>query len=465
MAGLGTSERRFLAENRDRLVADLDEWVRIPSIAGAAEHEPDVVRSANWLAAAFRDTGFPTVELWPSGSTTAVFAQWHPQPGAPTVLVYSHHDVRNVKPEGWQHTAPFSPVLRDDRLFGRGTSDAKGQVLAHLWAVKAHLAATGRTSPTVNLTFLVDGEEEAGSPHLAGLLHENAEQLSCDLVVFSDTLQWHRDHPAICTSVRGMVGARLEVRGPVREVHSGAASGPAPNPIIELSRLLCELHDDRGRITIPGFYADVPEIPAARRAELAELPYTDADWLGRSQTRSIIGEDGHTVLERLWERPAVEVISIVGGDQNGMPRATIPSVATADLSIRIVDGQNPETVGEQLQAWLAEHADGKFEHHLEVQLDSAQPPYRTPPGLPATAILERAVAAGYSADRVGRMGNAGSGPMRLLTDATDAPIVFFGTGLIEDNWHTSDESVHLDMLVGGAASLAVFWTALADEKT
>ena len=459
----GAGERRFLAEHRTDLVDQLSEWVAIPSVAGMPEHEADVTRSANWLAAAFREAGFPRVELWPHEGGAAVFAQWHEAADAPTVLVYSHHDVRAVKSENWDQTAPFVPVQRGGRLFGRGSSDAKGQALAHLWGVKAHLAATGAEHPAVNLTFLIEGEEETGSPHLAELLREHRSQLDCDLIVFSDTLQWHEEHPAVCTSVRGMLGARLEVHGPVRDVHSGAVSGPAPNPIIGLSRLLSELHDEQGRVTLPGFYDGVGGPTPERRAELAALPFTDADWIHRSQTRSIIGEEGYTVLERLWERPAIEVISIIGGDPTGMPRAVIPSVAATDLSIRIAEGQDTKRVGEQLQAWLAEHGDDNFEYELEVQYESAQEPYRTPAGLPALAALERAVGAGYGVDTVGRMGNAGSGPMSLLTSTLgDAPIIFFGTGLNEDYWHDSDESVSIQVLIGGAATLGVLWSELAD---
>ena len=457
----GARERKYLDEHRNELVDQLSEWVSIPSVAGVPEHAQDVTRSAHWFAAALREAGFPRVELWPSDGGTAVFAQWHEAADAPTVLVYSHHDVRAVKPENWDQTAPFIPVQRDGRLFGRGSSDAKGQALAHLWGVKAHLEATGAAHPAVNLTFLVEGEEETGSPNLDKLLTEHQHDLECDLIVFSDTLQWHAEHPAVCTSVRGMIGATLEVRGPLRDVHSGAASGPAPNPIIELSRLLTELHDDRGRITLPGFYEAVPELTAERRAELAALPFTTEDWLQRSHTRSIIGEDGYTVLERLWERPAIEIISVIGGDPTGMSRATIPATAVADISIRIVPGQDPQVVGDQLEEWLASRADENFEYQLDVQRESAQPPYRTPDDLPALTAVERSMAAGYATDEVGRMGNAGSGPMDLLTTRLDAPIVFFGTSLIEDSWHDSDESVNIDMLVGGAATLAVLWSELS----
>jgi acetylornithine deacetylase/succinyl-diaminopimelate desuccinylase-like protein len=453
--------RGYLHEHGLDLLERLAGWVRIPSVFGEPEDSHHLLRSANWLAGEMREAGFPTVEVWPSDGTAAVFAQWCAAPGAPTVLVYSHHDVRAVKDGNWAQCAPFEPVLRDGRLYGRGSSDAKGQVMAHMWGVRAHLAATGRAAPAVNLKFLVEGEEEAGSAGLAGLLEQNRDRLEADLVVFSDTLLWQADHPAICTSVRGMLGARLEVQGPLRDVHSGAASGPAPNPAFELSRLLARLHDERGRIALPGFYDTVEEISARRRAELAALPFDERDWLARSQTRSVGGEESYSVLERLWERPAVEVIALAAGDPEGLTRASIPAVASAKLSIRTTAGQRADEVAAQLREWVAQSIDPRFGHDLAVDLETAQEPYRTPDH-PALEALERAMRGGFVKPEVGRMGNAGGGPAQLLASRLGVAVLFFGTGLIEDLWHDSDESVHVDTLISGTATLALLWQELAE---
>ena len=276
---MATPIREHLERQGEGFVADLTGWVRLRSVAGVAEHEIDVKRSANWLAAALRETGFPAVEVWDTEGGPAVYAEWCADPGTPTVLVYSHHDVRAAKDEQWEETPPFEPARRDGYLYGRGASDAKGQVLAHVWAVRAHLAVTGRDAPAVNLKFLVEGEEETGSAHLCELLHEHRQRLDADLVVFSDTLLWHAEHPAVCMSLRGMISARLEILGPLRDVHSGAVSGPAPNPILELSRVLAQLHDEKGRITLPGFYDDVAESSQRFRRQLADLPFAEEDWL------------------------------------------------------------------------------------------------------------------------------------------------------------------------------------------
>ena len=450
----------YLTSHRSEMVAQLAEWVAVPSVAGEPEHEMDLVRSANWLAAALRDIGFPAVEVWQAEGAPAVYAEWCATPGAPTVLVYSHHDVRAAKDEEWEQTTPFRPVERDGYLYGRGSSDAKGQIMAHVWGLRAHLAATGAGAPAVNVKLLVEGEEETGSAQLGDLVDEHRERLDADLIVYTDTLMWHPGHPAVCTSMRGIFNAELRVHGPEHDVHSGAVSGPAPNPAIELSRLLGRLHDDKGRVTIPGFYDDVEEPTEQRRAELAALPYSDEDWLARSHTRTIGGEAGWTVLERLWLRPAVEVFSLLAGDPLGTSRAVIPASAEASLSLRLVPGQEPEVIADRLRRWVADTLDERVTFELDIPLKTAQRAYATPPGHPAVAALAASLEDGFGRP-AGRMGNAGGGPADLLVRRLDAPLVFFGTGLPEDRWHDSDERAGIDVLLAGASTLAHLWPRLA----
>jgi len=471
--------RAFVRSREAELERRLAEWVRIPGILGAPEHSQDLLRSANWLAGEFREVGFPVAEVLPTGESYTVYAEWCQAPGAPTVLVYSHHDVRAVRPENWALTAPFEPILREGRLYGRGSSDAKGQILVHLEAVRAHLAAgatgaggTGTSpdtvagpdpAPKVNLKFLVEGEEEGGSPNLAKLLEDHTDRFAADLVLFSDTLLWDAAYPAVCLSLRGMLSAHLEVYGPERDVHSGAVSGNAPNPAFELGRLLGLMHHQDGRVAVPGFYDDVEPLPADLRNALKDLPFTEEDWLARSETGAITGEKGYTVLERLWLRPAVEVTSIIAGDPLGVSRAAVPAVASADLSFRTVPGQRAEKIAGQLQEWVATTIGDAYSFSLIPDLETAQEPYRTPDH-PAVAALEKAMAAGFRAERTGRMGNAGGGPAELLSRTLAAPVLFFGTGLVEDHWHDSDESAGLDVLMNGAVTLACFWEELAAKQ-
>jgi acetylornithine deacetylase/succinyl-diaminopimelate desuccinylase-like protein len=280
-------------------------------------------------------------------------------------------------------------------------------------------------------------------------------------VVFSDTLMWRADHPAVCTSLRGMVGAELQVFGTLRDVHSGAVSGPAPNPAEELAKVLATLHDDQGRIALPGFYDRVAGPSERRRGDLTALPFTEQDWLERSETRSAGGEVGYTVLEQLWTRPAVEVLSLIAGDPVGASRSAVPAVATANLNLRTVTGQQSADVADQLRRWVEDTISDDVTYELTISEEIAQEPYETPDDLPALDALSRAVEDGFGTP-AGRMGNAGGGPAELLARTLDAPVVFFGTGLPEDRWHDSDERVSVEMLVNGAATLACYWLRLAD---
>ncbi|WP_267422331.1 MULTISPECIES: M20/M25/M40 family metallo-hydrolase [unclassified Curtobacterium] len=464
---------RFLDDHREAMLGQLEHWVRIPSVASQPERSLDVERSARWLAAAMREVGMRTEILW-AGPAPAVYGEWIVDPEKPTVLVYSHHDVRHAKPEEWVETDPFQPVLRDERLYGRGASDAKGQVIAHLWGLRAHLADRGSVTddgesdaaddaavPAVNLKYIVEGEEELGSEHFAALLDQERERLACDVIVFSDTLQWKQGNPAVVTSMRGMTGATLTVTGPARDVHSGAVSGAAPNPSHALVRVLAALHDDAGRVTLPGFHDDVEELTDERRAELEALPFDTDVWLERTETRSVVGDPDRTVEERLWARPAIEVLTLLAGDPTGFPRAVIPREATATLSIRTVPGQRVERVAEQLRQFVAAQMPEGYDYEVAIPEETGQDPYVTPTG-PALDALVRAMERGHGAPTAGRMGNAGGGPAELLGRVFDAPVLFIGTGLPEDHWHSSDESIDVRTLLDGAASIAHLWSELAD---
>jgi acetylornithine deacetylase/succinyl-diaminopimelate desuccinylase-like protein len=454
----------YLAQHSQDILEQLAGWVRLRSVAGMPEHQPDLARSANWLGAELRAVGFPTVEILSAGGVPAVYAEWCEAPGAPTVLVYSHHDVRAAKDELWEQTPPFESAFRDGRLYGRGASDAKGQVLAHVWGVRAHLTSTGAAAPQVNIKLLVEGEEETGSANLAGLLNDNSQRWAdVDVVMLSDTMLWSADHPAVCHGMRGTMQATLEIYGTTRDIHSGAVAGAVVNPVNELCRLLGKLHDDDGRVTVPGFYDSVAEVSEQERRALNDLPFSEDDWKQRSHTLAVVGERGYTVPERLYIRPVVEVLSLIAGDPVGPSRGVIPSMATASLTMRTVPDQRVADIAELLRSWVEAELPEAVEYDLTIGVDLAQEPYVTPSDLPALHVLHEAMSAGWGRT-AGQMRNAGGAPATLLVEAARAPLIFFGTGLPEDNWHDSDESVRLDVLLAGAATLAHFWTGLAQHQ-
>ncbi|MFS0894196.1 M20/M25/M40 family metallo-hydrolase [Microbacterium sp. 179-I 3D3 NHS] len=447
----------YLVEHESDVVERLATWVAIPSVASDPDRRADVVRSAHWLAGEMRDAGFTTTII-ETGDSRAVYGELIVDPAAPTVLVYSHHDVRHAKTELWKETEPFTPVVRDGRLYGRGASDAKGQVLAHVWGARAHLATAVDETRPLNIKLLVDGEEEIGSPNLEELLETHTEEFACDVIVFSDTVQWSVDVPVAVTSMRGIVTATLTVTGPARDVHSGVASGTTVNPAIALATVLGRIQDSSGRLTLPGFYDGVSPLSEQRREELAAVPYDEEEWLARTGTRVVVGEEGYTAKERLWVRPAIEVISLASGDTD-LARSVIPSEASVTLSLRLVPDQHIPDVADQLRAFVAREMPEDAAYELTVDEDLAQEPYESPAG-PVLDALERALERGYGAPAQGRMGNAGGGPADLLTRVCGAPVYFLGTGVPEDNWHADDESIDIRMLRQGAASIAHLWREL-----
>src|SRR3954469_21051061 len=293
--------RTFVDAHRGELLADLDEWLRIPGISAQPDRHADVRRSAEWFAGAARRTGFPTVEVWDEGPwLPAVFAEWPSgDPDAPTVLVYAHHDVQPVDPLELWHTDPFEPTVDGDLLRARGASDDKGQLLFHLLGLQAHLAATGRDTPAVTLKYVIEGEEESGSPHFEALLAAHRERLDCDVVVVTDTGMIAADVPSTVTGMRGMVAATVNFHGPDLDLHSGVFGGAVPNPATGIARLVAALHDSDGRVQVPGFYDDVVELTDDERALFARVPDDDGEFLKVAQSRALAGEAGYTTLERL----------------------------------------------------------------------------------------------------------------------------------------------------------------------
>ena len=266
-------------------------WLTIPSISANPAHHDDVRQSARWLADYLHNAGFPIAEVWETGTPAApglpaVYAEWRAaDPAARTVLIYGHHDVQPVEPLSEWDSPPFEPVERGGQLLARGASDDKGQVLFHTLGLSAWLETHGATAPPVTIKLLVEGEEESGSVHFAELLQRERDRLACDVIVISDTTMWADDVPSMCTGMRGVIDAQIDVHGPERDLHSGSFGGAVPNPLKVLSDLLSDLHDDDGRVALPGFYDKVIELTAAERELFAKLPFNEKDLAGHARSR------------------------------------------------------------------------------------------------------------------------------------------------------------------------------------
>ena len=452
--------RTHVAEREEEFLVRLIEWLRIPSISGDPANAPDVARSADWLAAELTAHGFPTVEIWPTGGLPAVFAHWpSADPGAPTVLVYGHHDVQPVDPIELWTTAPFEPTRDGDRLRGRGTADDKGQVLMHLLGLQAHLAATGRTSPAVSLKILVEGEEESGSPHFAALLHERRDRLDCDVVVVSDTGMWAADVPSICTGMRGMTDGQVDFHGPDGDLHSGSFGGAVPNPVTELARVLGRMHDADGHVTIPGFYDDIVPLTDRERELLALLPFDEAGFLEDAQSRATWGEAGYTTLERIWARPTAEVNGMWGGYTGPGHKTIVASDAHAKVSFRLVAGQEPLRIQELFTAWLADQTPAGITSSVEYYGPGVRP-CLTPLDHPALQAVQRSMTRAFGIEALYTR-EGGSGPEADLAEVLAAPVVFLGVGVPDDRIHAPNEKVEIPLLRKGAEAVAYLWADLA----
>ena len=455
--------REYVADHKSTLLSDLDEWLRIPGISAQPDRHGDVRRSAEWLADALRRAGFPTVELWDDGPwLPAVYAEWpSADPDAPTVLVYGHHDVQPVDPIELWHTDPFDPTIDGDLLRARGASDDKGQLLFHLLGLQAHLATTGRDSPAVTLKYLIEGEEESGSAHFEQLLAAHRARLDCDVVVVTDTGMIAPDVPSTVTGMRGMVAATIELHGPDLDLHSGVFGGAVPNPATAVARLVAALHDDQGRVRVPGFYDDVVELTPEERELFARVPVDDSEFLKVAQSRSLTGEAGFSTLERLGARPTAEVNGIGGGYQGAGNKTIIPSDAFAKVSFRLVADQDPAKIIRGVEQFVAAHVPDGIVANVEWEGPGVRACV-VPLGTPAYAALSDAISAAFDGAEVLPTREGGSGPEAALQQAVGVPLVFLGVGLPDDQIHAPNEKVNLSMLYKGAEATAHLWTRFAE---
>jgi len=395
-----------------------------------------------------------------------VFAHWPAaDPGAPTVLVYGHHDVQPVEPLDEWHSPPFEPAERDGQLLARGASDDKGQVLFHALGVRACLAARGgssggRSAPPVTLKLLIEGEEESGSPNFADLLRRERDRLAADVIVISDTTMWAADLPSMCTGMRGMIDGQIDMTGADRDLHSGSFGGAVPNPLHAMAALLAGLHDSRGRVTLPGFYDKVIELSEAERELFSRLPFDEKEWLATAgNSRAASGESGHTTLERVWARPTAEVNGMWGGHTGPGHKTIIPGDAHAKVSFRLVAHQEPADVAAAFHEYVAAHTPPGIEATVTMFGPGVRPSF-SPIDSPAVRAARRAMERAFGREVLFTR-EGGSGPEADLADILRAPLVFVAVGLDEDRIHAPNEKAEMALLLKGAEAAAYMWDEFA----
>jgi acetylornithine deacetylase/succinyl-diaminopimelate desuccinylase-like protein len=342
-----------LEASHDADLAALLDLIRIPSVSADSRHAADVRRAATTVADYLRAAGVDDVEIHETGRHPVVTAAWRGAPGAPTVLVYGHYDVQPPEPlDGWA-TPPFEPTLRDGRIYARGASDDKSPMFIPLTVVAAYLRTTGALP--VNVVFLLEGEEEIGSPSLAPFVRRETERLQADMVLSADGGMWRPEHPSTMISSRGMTAIEFTVRGAAKDLHSGRHGGGVANPLHALASLVASLHDADGRVAVGGFYDDVRPIPEDVRAVTRSLPFDDATYLAEVGAPATFGEAGFSTLERQWNRPTLELNGMWGGYTGEGSKTVLPSAAHAKVTCRLVADQDPDDVRDKVVRHLHHH--------------------------------------------------------------------------------------------------------------
>lgn len=335
--------KQYIDTHQQRFLDELFELLRIPSVSADSRHKGDVRKAAEYLVNKLQEAGVDKVELCETPGHPIVYAEKIVNPSLPTVLVYGHYDVQPPDPLDLWTSPPFEPVIKDDKIYARGSCDDKGQVYMH---VKAFEAMMKLNALTCNVKFMIEGEEEVGSEHLDTFVQQNKQKLKADIILISDTAIISLDHPSITTGLRGLSYVEVEVTGPNRDLHSGVYGGAVANPINVLSKMIASLHDEQGRVTIPGFYDKVVELSAADREAINKAPFNLEEYKKELGIDDIQGEKGYTTLERTGIRPTLDVNGIWGGYTGEGAKTVLPSKAYAKISMRLVPDQNNAEITE-----------------------------------------------------------------------------------------------------------------------
>ena len=345
--------RAHLRANHVRILGKLVEFASIPSVSTDPAHAADIDRAARWVTNEVAAAGPFAMRTLPTGGNPIVYGEWLGAPGKPTVLVYGHYDVQPPDPLDKWDSPPWTPTLRDGRLYARGVSDDKGPMLIPIAVAEAFFATAGGLP--LNIKFMFEGEEEIGSRHLEAFVQQHKALLAADVVISADGAMWRIDEPSLTVSSRGLCGLEIALTAASKDLHSGRHGGGVANPLHAMAALVASLHEPAGRVAVAGFYDGVRELSTEERAAIAALPYDEHAYLAQVGAASAFGEPGYTTLERQWTRPTLEVNGMWGGYQGPGQKTVIPSDAHAKITCRLVPDQNPDDVLECVRRHLEAH--------------------------------------------------------------------------------------------------------------
>ncbi|TXK85825.1 dipeptidase [Paenibacillus sp. N3.4] len=450
----------YLEAHRDQHIEELKQFLRIPSISAIAEHQPDMIRCAEWIVASLQQAGLENIDIMPTEGHPVVYADWLHAPGMPTVLIYGHYDVQPAEPLDLWETPPFEPIIRDGKLFGRGSTDDKGQLLLYVKAIQAFLQTCGKLP--VNVKFCIEGEEEIASKHLPPFVDKYKEKLKADVITLSDTQMQGPGKPALMYGLRGLAGFEINVDGANSDLHSGLFGGAVQNPIHALSKLLSSFHDEEGRVAVKGFYDRVIELSDQEREAFKQVEPDSNKVKTDLHVDALYGEKGFSFYEQTTSRPTLEITSVSGGFQGEGIKPIIPNCATAKIACRLVAAQVPEEIMDAVEAHIHAQSLPGVKVTLDRQLRGN--PFITPINNPMMVAAAEAYEDTYGVFPVYTRSGGSIPIVEVLGRVLDAPVVLLGFGLPGENLHAPNEHFHLVNWDKGMETISRFWLKLAASR-
>jgi acetylornithine deacetylase/succinyl-diaminopimelate desuccinylase-like protein len=447
----------YQTQHKDRFLTELLDLLRIPSVSARSEHKPDMQTCAVAVRQHLLQAGVDKAEVYPTNGHPVVYGEKIIDPTKPTVLVYGHYDVQPPDPLELWHSGPFDPVIKDGKIYARGSADDKGQFFMHVKAFETMIQT--KTLPT-NVKFIIEGEEEIGSPSLATFVKTHKDLLKADVILISDTAMLSLDTPSIDIGVRGLSYIEVEVTGPNRDLHSGIYGGAVANPITILAKMIASCHDANNHITIPGFYDDVVEATAKERQLMAEAPYNEEEYKKDLGVKALCGEKGYTTNERTGIRPTIELNGIWGGYTGEGAKTVLPSKAHAKISARLVPNQSSKVITGKLLNYFRtiapESVTVKAEEHHGGE------PYMTPIDSKAYRAAAKAIEATFRKAPIPVRGGGSIPICALFEKELGIKIVFMGFGLDSDNLHSPNEKFNLENFYKGIETIPYFHKFFAE---
>ncbi|MFM6968873.1 MAG: dipeptidase [Sediminibacterium sp.] len=449
----------YQEKNKDRFLEELLALLRIPSVSARTENKNDMLTCAEAVKKSLLDAGATTATIYPTEGHPIVYGEKIIDPALPTVLVYGHYDVQPADPLELWNSGPFDPVIKDGKIYARGSADDKGQFYMHVKALET-MVQTGTL--TTNIKFLIEGEEEVGSPNLATFVKANKALLDANVILISDTSMLSMENPSIDIGVRGLSYIEVEVTGPNRDLHSGVYGGAVANPITMLSKMIASCHDENNHITIPGFYDDVVESSDTERAKMAEAPFDANEYAMDLGVTTLWGEKGYSSNERTGIRPTLEVNGIWGGYTGEGAKTVLPSKAFAKISCRLVPNQSSKVITEKIINYFTSIAPAGVtvkasEHH-------GGEPYMTPIDSKEYQAAASAIAATFGKDPIPVRGGGSIPICALFEKELGLKIVFMGFGLDSDNLHSPNEKFDIVNFYKGIETIPYFHQFYASSK-